>query len=226
MPYIDRQPFHMGIGSLMTIVTTCDLEIMPKAFLEFFERFIHVWREVADSSANTRVQAEGVSQYRRVIVDIRIKVHIRIEPPWVLAEKLSDRGIVVSGAVVVETSLGIEFAGRVLERISERAVGGDLFAKGIERVGLGERAGGVGQRSDRAEPVRLVVARHGGARFRQGLVDVPPVGVSGHYRARRIHFLNETVTIVGVDACATRRRFVDAPAEGIVFEADSSAGTG
>ena len=55
---------------------------------------------------------------------------------------------------------------------------------------------------------------------------VEPLRVTGDRRAASIGLFDEVVAVVGEDARSAGGRFVNAPAEWIVFEADRSAGAG
>src|SRR6266567_3661829 len=64
-----------------------------------------------------REQTRGVNQKSGFVHCIQIKILSAVEADRVLADEPACRRIVVSGAVVIQASFGVRFAGRVLEWI-------------------------------------------------------------------------------------------------------------
>jgi hypothetical protein len=65
----------------------------------------------------------------------------------------------------------------------------------------------------------VVVARRAATEHGQRFIDILRLGISGDDSPRGIGFLDQVVAILGINGSPARRRFVDASAEGIVFEA-------
>lgn len=74
----------------------------------------------------------------------------------VLAYKAANRGIVVSGAVVHQSGLGVQIAGGIAVRITRGATGSGRLPESVSGVGVGQRAADIGQRSYGPERSRVV----------------------------------------------------------------------
>src|SRR5260370_19867430 len=104
-----------------------------------------------------------------------------------------------------------------MEGIGDGAGRGGKVAKGIVCVGLGQYPGSIGQRRDGAQPVRFVEIGRSPAQHCQWFVDVEALRVVGDNGARGVHFLDEVVAIVEVNA-GPWRGLLDAAPERIVLE--------
>src|SRR5208337_2357257 len=94
----------------------------------------------------------------RITLYIFIKVVARSEAYWVFADESSDVRVIVPGAVVVNSGLGVKLAARIVERIAHRTSGARDVAEGIVRVGIDQGARGVAQGRNRSKSILIVKA--------------------------------------------------------------------
>jgi len=74
----------------------------------------------------------------RTVCYISVEIDAAIERDRVFAEEPARVGIVVSGPVVIQPGFRVELAGRVLQRIGERASGSGQLSEGVVGIGFGE----------------------------------------------------------------------------------------
>src|SRR5713101_9699117 len=83
-----------------------------------------------------RLQPKRICEVDRVIPNISIKVGSATKPNWVFIQESSRIGIIVSGAIVVQTYFGIKLASGVAEGICGVSAGCRHVAKGVVRIGV------------------------------------------------------------------------------------------
>ena len=128
----------------------------------------------------------------------------------------------ISGAVVAEARLGIEFVGGVPQRIRQRTRRHYLPPERITGIGLRPGASRIGQGCNRAETVRLAGIDCPRLQLSQRLVNVFALRETGDIGSVSICDFDHVVAIVCTHGRARRPRLVDSSAEEIVFEADRS----
>src|SRR5712692_519428 len=112
-----------------------------------------------------RAQPRRIIEIKWAIVDVGVEIDAALKSDRVLAEEAANCRVVISGAVVIEASFGVEFTACVVERINDGARRGGQVAESVVGVGVRYCSRGVAQRRDRAETVGIVVARCTGAKF-------------------------------------------------------------
>jgi hypothetical protein len=110
-PQIDRLSGWVRRARMFSVGCGNNVLLRTGTVVHAFHKLVQSWRKRLRDLRICIIQTRRINQINRIVSDESIRIDSTFKPRWVFAQEPTGRWIVVSGAVVIQVALRVEFPG-------------------------------------------------------------------------------------------------------------------